>query len=144
MDEDLVAIVLDGTGMADHYRYDHLHVFSGTNMTSTATLGVYVGDELVELAALGSGPVDAAYAAVDKLVERDFNGKIHLEEYGIYAMTPGHDAQGEVRVKMSYGGRTVLGKGYSTNILIASTKAYINAMNRILHMSQLEEVQPWA
>ncbi len=136
-DEDLIAIVFDHAGSEEHYKYDHLHVFSGTDMTSTATLGVRVGNEMVELAALGHGPVDAAYAAVDKLVEREFNGTIELLEYRIDAMTPGHDAQGEVRVKMSYDGRTVHGKGYSTSILEASTKAYLNAMNKIMMIMQL-------
>lgn len=135
-DEDLIAIIFDHAGAEEHYQYDHLHVFSGTDMTSTATLGVRVGDKMVELAALGHGPVDAAYAAVDKLVEREFNGSIELLEYRIDSMTPGHDAQGEVRVKMSYDGRTVHGKGYSTSILEASTKAYLNAMNKIMMIMQ--------
>jgi len=81
-----------------------------------------------QVTALGSGPVDATFKAVDSLV----NSGTELQLYSVNAITSGTDSQGEVTVRLEKGGRIVNGQGADTDIVIASAKAYINALNKIL------------
>jgi 2-isopropylmalate synthase len=78
-------------------------------------------------AELGDGPVDATLKAIKKLKKC----KAKLLTYNVGAITSGTDAQGEVTVKVSEGDKTVTGRGSSTDIIEASAKAYINALNRL-------------
>jgi 2-isopropylmalate synthase len=79
-------------------------------------------------AAIGGGPVDATFKAIESIVD---SGTI-LRLYSVNAITSGTDAQGEVTVRLEKGGRIVNGQGADTDIVIASAKAYINACNKIL------------
>lgn len=134
LDEDLIALVSDGVlEQEDVYHFDHMHVFSGSNLTATATIGVQVEDTMQEVAALAKGPIDAAFAAVDKLVTgKDIQDRFKLLEFRIDAVTPGRDAQGEVHVKIECEGKTFNGTGLSTSVLEASAKAYLNAINKAI------------
>jgi 2-isopropylmalate synthase len=78
--------------------------------------------------AQGGGPVDAAYKAIDSLV----NSGAELQLYSVNNITSGTDAQGEVTVRLSKDGRIVNGQGADTDIVIASAKAYLNALNKIM------------
>ena len=76
----------------------------------------------------GSGPVDASLRAIEELVQ----SKTELQLYSVNNITSGMDSQGEVNVRIEQGGRIVSGQGADTDIVIASAKAYINALNKIL------------
>ena len=85
---------------------------------------------MLEDAGVGDGPVDAALKAIDRLTET----RGSLKDYSIRAVSQGKDALGEVSVKVDFGeGELVTGKGASTDIIEASAKAYLNAVNRQLN-----------
>lgn len=88
-------------------------------------------DSTVEEVAIGSGPIDAAYNAINKITGLS----ISLENYRINAVTQGRDALGEVQVQMSYQDRTIKGRGTSTDIIEASVKAYLNGLNKLLKLN---------
>ena len=85
----------------------------------------------------GGGPVDAAYKAIEGLV----NSETELQLYSVNNITSGTDSQGEVTVRLSKGGRVVNGLGADTDIVIASAKAYINALNKIVLPNDREHPQ---
>ncbi len=77
---------------------------------------------------LGSGPVDAAFKAIETLI----SSGTELQLYSVNNITSGTDSQGEVTVRLQKGGRIVNGQGADTDIVIASAKAYVNAINKII------------
>ncbi|MCD5390536.1 2-isopropylmalate synthase, partial [candidate division NPL-UPA2 bacterium] len=87
------------------------------------------GDKIIEDAACGDGPVDAAYRTIDRIT--GIEGK--LLDYSLRAVTSGKDALGEVTVKIAEGKQTVSGRGTSTDIIEASAKAYLNAVNKLIY-----------
>jgi len=86
--------------------------------------------------AQGGGPVDATFQAIEKIVRSG----TELQLYSVNNITSGTDAQGEVTVRLAKGGRIVNGQGADTDIVVASAKAYLNALNK-LH-SKLERAHP--
>ncbi|WP_334109531.1 2-isopropylmalate synthase, partial [Thermodesulfitimonas autotrophica] len=128
-DDDLLALVEEEMGrVAPTYELHYLHISSGTTIVPTATVGLKVGESLVEEAACGNGPVDAIYKAIDKIT----GIKCTLESYGIDAVTGGKDAVGSVTVRVkNEKGKTFLGRGLSTDVLEASARAYIDALNKM-------------
>jgi len=87
-----------------------------------------ISDQVKQAAACGDGPVDAAYEAI-----REVTGlSPKLESYSIRAITGGKEALGEATVKISENGRTFIGRGISTDIIEASAKAYVDAINRMV------------
>jgi 2-isopropylmalate synthase len=89
------------------------------------------------LGMFGSGPVDAAFKAIEKMV----NSGTELQLYSVNNITSGTDSQGEVTVRLQLGGRIVNGQGSDTDIVIASAKAYINALNKIIQRDSREHPQ---
>lgn len=137
-DEDLVALV-EGhiTEVPETWSLDYLSVTSGSQTLPTATVRLkrpgQKADELLEDASIGDGPVDAAVKAIDRLTKT--NGK--LMDYALRAVSQGQDAIGEVTLKADFGdGELVTGKGASTDIIEASARAYLNAVNRFLIASE--------
>lgn len=129
-DADLEAIVRDEfKSIPETYRIEAIQVMSGTNLIPTATVTIRRGDKLIRDSASGDGPVDAAYKAIDRIV----NLKVELEDYVIRAVTSGKDAIGEVTVKVKDGGRTFVGHGASTDVIEASAKAYVDAINKMVY-----------
>ncbi len=127
-DEDLDAIVADEVmRIPDKYRLSHITVTCGSFAVATATVQMEIDGEQVRTAELGDGPVDATLKAIKKLTKN----KAKLLQYIVEGITGGTDAQGEVTVRLSEGNRTVIGRGSSTDIIEASAKAYINALNRL-------------
>lgn len=127
-DEDLDAIVADEVmRIPDKYRLSHITVTCGSFAVATATVQMEIDGESVRTAELGDGPVDATLKAIKKLTKN----KAKLLQYIVEGITGGTDAQGEVTVRLSEGNRTVIGRGSSTDIIEASAKAYINALNRL-------------
>lgn len=130
-DKDLEAIVEDEIKVIPQkYQLEHLHVSSGNRIVPTATLGI-IDDEgqLYEDAACGDGPIDAVFKVIDKIT----GVKICLKNYAINAVTGGKDALGEVSVKVEYEGTGYIGRGHSTDVIEASARAYINAINKICY-----------
>ncbi len=129
-DEDLQALVNEDLQeeRTDQYRLGYLRVCSEMGTHPEATVEVWVdGVARTELAA-GGGPVDAAFQAIERIVDSG----ARLQLYSVNAITTGTDAQGEVTVRLlGKDGRTVNGQGSDTDIVVASAKAYISALNRL-------------
>jgi len=128
-DEDLQALV-SNTVTLDNERISltSLKVCSETGETPVASVTLCIDDEEKQTEIAGSGPVDAALRAIEELVQ----SKTELQLYSVNNITSGTDSQGEVNVRLEKGGRIVSGQGSDTDIVIASAKAYINALNKIL------------
>ena len=128
-DDDLAVLVDDSMVNNEGYTLDYLHVASGSTTVPTATVRLKRGDEILQDSSPGNGAVDAAMKAIDRIL----NQRGHLVEYHVQAVTQGKDALGEVTIKADFGdGRLVTGKGASTDVVEASARAYLNAVNRIL------------
>ncbi len=133
-DDDLSALV-EGqiTEVPETWSLDYLHVTSGNRTVPTATVRLQKlagkKSECVQDAGIGDGPVDAALKAIDRLTRT--HGQ--LLDYSLRAVSQGKDALGEVTVKVEFGGgKVVTGKGASTDVIEASARAYLNAVNRFL------------
>jgi 2-isopropylmalate synthase len=137
-DEDLQALVSDEAvaQVNEHYRLVFMRVHSETGILPAAAVTISVGGEQYEAGAQGGGPVDATFQAIEKIV----HSGAELQLYSVNNITSGTDAQGEVTVRLAKGGRIVNGQGADTDIVAASAKAYLNALNK-LH-SKLERAHP--
>jgi 2-isopropylmalate synthase len=131
-DEDLQALVSDETVTPEdeHYKLVYSRVCSETGETPEAAVTLTVGGAEHKAGAVGGGPVDATFKAIETVAKSGSE----LLLYSVNAITTGTDAQGEVTVRLSRGGRIVNGNGADTDIVIASAKAYLNALNK-LHSS---------
>lgn len=129
-DEDLQALVAESKLAAEneHFKLVSLKVCSETGETPNASLVLNVGDTEVTAKSDGGGPVDAVFRAIESVV----NSETELQLYSVNAITSGTDAQGEVTVRLEKAGRIVSGQGADTDIVIASAKAYINALNKLI------------
>jgi 2-isopropylmalate synthase len=137
-DEDLEALVADEVlRTKEKYKLSHITVTCGSFAVATATVQMEIDGEQVRTAELGDGPVDATLKAIKKLTKTDAN----LVKYNVGAITGGTDAQGEVTVRVERGEKTVVGRGSSTDIIEASAKAYIDALNR-LHFATERDIEP--
>jgi len=128
-DEDLQALVTDSrvTDTVERFKLETLEVQSKTGETPLAKLVLTVDGQEVSAESEGSGPVDATFKAIEKVA----NSETVLELYSVNAITSGTDSQGEVTVRLDKGGRLVTGLGADTDIVIASAKAYIHALNAL-------------
>ncbi|MFA5449462.1 MAG: 2-isopropylmalate synthase [Clostridia bacterium] len=113
----------------ERYTLDRFTVNSGNYVTSNAVVRLKRGDELFEEVAIGDGPIDAAYLAVDKIVK--LKG-LSLEDYSIQSITEGNDALGEVVTRVKQKDIAVTGRGLSTDIIEASILSYINGINKLI------------
>jgi 2-isopropylmalate synthase len=132
-DDDLGALVDDSISVTQEaWLLDYLNVTSGTATIPTATVRLRRGQETLQDSSPGNGAVDAAMKAIDRIL----NQRGHLVEYHVTAVSSGKDALGEVNLKCEFGGgRLITGKGASTDVIEASARAYLNAVNRMLHQS---------
>ena len=128
-DEDLHALISEEGILPahEHYRLAALKVTSETGTVPRARVVMSVGDSEVVAEVDGDGPVDAAFKAIARMAGSHAN----LLLYSVNAITGGTDAQGEVTVRLEQAGRIVNGLGADTDIIVASAKAYINALNRL-------------
>jgi 2-isopropylmalate synthase len=127
-DEDMEAIIYEEIFRAeDKYKLIYLNVVSGNVAIPTATMQMEIDKQVIQDAGFGVGPVDATFAAIRKITKTDY----YLEKYAVNAITGGADAQGEVTVQLRYDGLSVVGKGAHPDVIVASAKAYINALNRL-------------
>ncbi len=130
-DEDLAAIISDEVRVFEQfYHLEYLNVTSGTGTLPTGAVKIRTKDgQILQAAACGDGPVDAAYEAI-----RQVTGlSPKLDNYSIRAVTSGKEAMGEATVRIqNEAGRTFIGRGVSTDIIEASAKAYVDAINRMV------------
>ncbi|WP_457787865.1 2-isopropylmalate synthase [Pseudomonas sp. PL-6] len=126
-DEDLQALVSDTLAeeAPEHFKLVTLEVASKTGEVPQAQIVVSVEGNERRAGAQGSGPVDATFKAIEAIAASEAT----LLLYSVNAITQGTDSQGEVTVRLEKGGRIVNGNGADTDILVASAKAYINALN---------------
>ena len=138
-DEDLQALVTEA-GLErenENYRLVSLKVCSQTGETPQAEIVVSVDNKEVRGASAGGGPVDATFKAIETIVESG----TELQLYSVSNITSGTDSQGEVTVRLEKGGHIVNGQGADTDIVIASAKAYINALNKLVRPAEREHPQ---
>ena len=131
-DEDLLAIVEeDMPAAAEIYKLTYVHTSAGSGTVPTATIKLEKDGAVMHDAACGDGPVDACYKTINRMVG------IHPEllDYTLRAVTKGEDALGEVAVRLRHRGNEVSARGTSTDIIEASAKAYVSAINKLLHES---------
>ncbi len=128
-DEDIVALVDDTVVRHnDRIRFVSLQVVCGSKGPQTAELELEVDGERKRAKAEGNGPVDATFAAIKAI----FPHQTNLQLYQVHAVTEGTDAQAEVTVRLEEDGRTVNGQGADYDTLVASARAYVNALNKLL------------
>ncbi|MBI4989093.1 MAG: 2-isopropylmalate synthase [Rhodocyclales bacterium] len=137
-DEDLQALMSDEAVAPEqeHYKLVSLRVASETGETPHARITVSAGGTERKSEADGDGPVDASFKAVERIAE----SRSELLLFSVNSITGGTDAQGEVTVRLAKDGRVVNGQGADTDIVVASVKAYINALNKLV--SKPEKVNP--
>jgi 2-isopropylmalate synthase len=140
-DEDLMAIVTDEATQGEAtYQLEYLHVISGTSVVPSATVKLKKDGQIFQDSGVGDGPVDAVLAAIDAIT----GIKGRLQDYALRAATSGKDAIGEVSMKIDFDGRLVSGKGSSTDVIEASARAYLSALNRVARPvgQRVKEVGP--
>jgi len=128
-DEDIVALVDDQMMHAnDRIQFVSLQVIAGSKGPQSADLELTIDGELKSTKSTGDGPVDATFNAIKAL----FPHEVKLQLYQVHAVTEGTDAQAQVTVRLEEDGKTVNGQGAHTDTLVASAKAYIHALNKLL------------
>ena len=127
-DDDIVALIRQNDTVEDHIKFKSLRVVCGTEGPQTADLTLLVGGEETSVHATGDGPVDATFNAVKAIFPH--GGRLDL--YQVHAVTKGTDAQATVSVKLEEDGRIATGQSADTDTVVASAKAYINAINRLI------------
>jgi len=137
-DEDIQALVNEESisSVTEHYQLLSMRAHSETGVLPKARVVLSIGGTSHEAEMQGGGPVDATFKAIEAVVQSG----AELLLYSVNNITSGTDAQGEVTVRLSKGGRVVNGQGADTDIVVASAKAYLNALNK-LH-GKLERTHP--
>ena len=128
-DEDIAAIIEDqAIRVNDNISLIDLQVIAGTKGPQRATISLEIFGDTKEITSTGDGPVDAIFNGLSELIPH--SAKLLL--YQVHAVTEGTDAQAEVSVRLSEKGKSVVGQGSHTDTLVASAKAYINALNKLI------------
>ena len=137
-DRDLISLMgSERTSVEETYSLESVQVTCGTNAIATAT--VHLSDSNGQTftdAATGSGPIDAVYKAINRIVLVPNN----LTEFSVNSVTEGIDAVGEVSIHIEQNERSYIGRGADTDIIVASAKAYMNALNRLLSMGDTSRI----
>jgi len=132
-DEDIVALVDDSVVRSnEHIKFVSLQVIAGSKGPQKADLELEIGGVLQATSATGDGPVDACFNAIKQLFPHDAK----LQLFQVHAVTAGTDAQAEVTVRLEENGKTVNGQGADTDTLVASCKAYLHGLNKLLTKRQ--------
>ncbi len=134
-DDDLHALVIDAQlRTSRHYDLQAIACTSGSHMTPTAQVSVAVGDAIVHAAATGDGPVNAAIEAIKQATGQT---GVELQQYTLSAVTEGSDAQGRVFVRIADDGHVAHGQATHTDVVIASARAFCDALNHRWYQDQL-------
>ncbi len=137
-DRDLLALMSNQRrSFEETYKLEHVQVSCGDHEIPTATVRLIdpSGQARTD-AATGTGPVDAVYQAINRIVQVPNQ----LTEFSVHSVTEGIDAVGEVAIRIESGGQVFVGRGADTDIIVASAKAYMNALNRLLAMGDVSKV----
>jgi len=127
-DDDLILIVEDETKVLKPvWSFESFEINSGTKISPTASVVLKYKNKMIQAKSSGDGPVDACFKAIDKAT----GIKGELQDYRIEAVTKGKDALGEVSLKLKAKECVVTARGSSTDIIEASVRAYVNALNKI-------------
>lgn len=128
LDRDIEALVEEKVSEVEEiYKLDSFQINSGNKVIATATVSLIKNGVTVMEAATGDGPINAAF----KAIERTVGFELELQDYSLKGVTEGADALGEATVRVVKDNRIYVGRGVSTDIIEASVKAYINAINRV-------------
>jgi len=128
-EEDLIALAEDRSASYDeHIKFVSLEVNAGSVEKPEANLKIDMSGQIKSIKINGNGPVDATFNAIKKLTVTDYKLKL----YQVNAITAGTDAQGEVTVRLEDDDLSSQAKGSDPDIIVASAKAYINALNRLI------------
>ena len=132
-DADLIAIVSEELGerQQDAFELESLAVAGGTHLSPTATVRLRRGSQMLEGSAMGDGMIDAAYAAIAKATGTTAS----LKSFNVSAVTSGSDALGDVVLQLEIEGRAVTGRGVGADVVEASARAYLAAINRAVMSS---------
>lgn len=129
-DKDIESLVSDEIFVTpETYKLEFLKISSGTTIEPKAEIKLIFKGKLIKQKAVGAGPIDAVYKAIEKAVKR----KLKLVDYTIQAITGGTDALGEVSVRIQEKAEIFSGHGSDMDIIVASAKAYINAINKLVN-----------
>ena len=139
-DEDLITIIQDGIKtIPDTYKLKYVHAQGGNQQLASAVVQLQQGDDEFVATAHGDGPIDAIYKAIDRIT--GISGR--LLKYNVSAVSRGKDALGEVFVRTRFGGIGYTGKAASVDVIDASARAYLNAVNKALYEAgRLEREAP--
>jgi 2-isopropylmalate synthase len=140
-DEDLIALAADQISTTKQtFELTYLEVSSGTNSIPTATVQIKHGDKISTESCYGDGAIDAAIKAIDKITQEQGE----LKNYQVKSSTEGEDAIGEVSVKVAFGKEKelVTGKAAATDVVLASARAYLNAVNYWLQLKEINKLKP--
>lgn len=111
------------------YKLDSFVINSGNIISATAHVTLIKDDKKLDSVALGDGPVDAAFLALEQIAGTHYE----LDDFQIRSVTQGHEAMGETVVRLRSNGKIYAGRGISTDIIGASIRAYVNALNKIVY-----------
>ncbi len=133
-DEDIIALIDDELGRGhDKIKFKSLQIVAGTTGPQTADICLEINGEEQCKKIEGNGPVDAIFKAIREIVEHE---NAHLQLYQVHAVTGGTDAQASVTVRLEEEGKTVTGQGSDSDTLVASARAYIHALNKLMTKRQ--------
>jgi 2-isopropylmalate synthase len=128
-DRDIEALVEEKVSeVAEVFKLDSFQINSGNKVIATATVSLIKNGQPIMEAATGDGPINAAF----KAIERTVGFELELQDYSLKGVTEGADALGEATVRVAKDDRIYVGRGVSTDIIEASVKAYVNAINRVV------------
>ncbi|MCV6615101.1 MAG: 2-isopropylmalate synthase [Cellvibrionaceae bacterium] len=136
-DEDLQALVGEAREVEETYGFEAMEVHCKTGQAPVAKLKIRVGEQSVDTESEGSGPVDAVF----KAIEKQFNSGADLLLYSVNAITQGTEAVGDVTVRLEREGKLVNGVGADTDVVAASAKAYLHALNLLESKSRAHPQQ---
>ncbi len=128
--EDLEALIADQIALdyVPTFKLEYLQTVSGTKSIPAAVVKLQRKDQVLQEVASGSGPIEAAFNAIDKITGLS----LRLDSFNIRAVTEGREALGEASLKINYQGKVIIGRGTSTDIVEASVKAYLNGINKLI------------
>ncbi len=125
-DDDLRMLMGDEIFKENHfYQLEKVQFHSGSELIPTATIQIRIGEEIVQESATGDGPVDAVFNSIDRAIKAEYK----VESYRVRSVTAGRQAMGESSVRILHKGMHASGRGLSTDIIEASARAYIQAIN---------------
>lgn len=133
VNRDLEALVAETAGqVSPTYQLENFVINSGNAIVATAFVRLTKAGSPLQAISIGDGPIDAAFLAIEQIVGRHFE----LDEFQIQAVTEGREAMGDAIVKLRFNGKLYSGRGLSTDIVGASIRAYISAVNKIVYEEQ--------